>query len=48
MGAVLMEENDRWSAMGKIYYAPACRELDERRADLVVIARRQQDLRKAA
>ena len=48
MGAFLMEENDRWAAMGKMYYSPACKELEERRAELVVIARRQQDLRKAA
>ncbi len=48
MGAFLMEENDRWAAMGKMYYSPACKELDERRAELIVIARRQQDLRKAA
>jgi transposase-like protein len=48
MGAFLMEENDRWAAMGKMYYSPACKELEERRAQRVVIARRQQDLRKAA
>lgn len=48
MGAFLMEENDRWAAMGKMYYSPACKELEARRAELIVIARRQQDLRKAA
>ena len=48
MGAVLMEENERWSTMGKIYYSPACRELEERAATLITIARNQQDLRRAA
>ena len=48
MGALLMEENDRWAAMGRMYYSPACKELEERREELVVIARRQQDPRKAA
>jgi len=48
MGAFLMEENDRWAAMGKMYYSPACKELEARRSELIVIARRQQDLRRVA
>lgn len=48
MGALLMEENDRWAGMCKIYYSTACRELEDRAGALVEIARRQQDLRKAA
>ena len=48
MGAVLMEENERWSTMGKLYYSPACCELEEHAATLITIARNQQDLRRAA
>ena len=48
LGAVLMELNDRWSAMEKTYYSPACKELDAKKSKLIELARRQQDLRKAA
>lgn len=48
LGALLMEENDRWAGMGKIYYKTACAELDARTDVLVRIARTQRDLRKAA
>jgi len=48
MGALLMEENERWSTMSRIYYSTACRELEEKAGALVALARRQQDLRKAA
>ncbi|MBQ6454164.1 MAG: transposase [Coriobacteriales bacterium] len=48
LGAVLMELNDRWSAMEKTYYSPACTELDAKKSNLIELARRQQDLRKAA
>ena len=48
MGALLMEENDRWSTMSRIYYSTACRELEKKAGTLVALARRQQDLRKAA
>ena len=48
MGAVLMEENDRWSSMHKIYYQPACRELDEKKGVLAKIALMQRQMRLAA
>lgn len=48
LGALLMEENDRWASMYKIYYSTACRELEERAGVLIELARKQQDLRKAA
>ena len=48
MGALLMEENDRWKSTRKIYYSPACKELEERAGELIELARKQQDLRKAA
>lgn len=48
LGALLMEENDRWAAMGKIYYRTACAELDAKTDALVRIARMQRELRKAA
>lgn len=48
LGAVLMEVDERWSAMGKVYYSPACKDLDAKRAKLIELARRQRDLRKAA
>ena len=47
LGAVLMELNDRWGAMEKAYYAPACKDLEAKRARLIELARRQRDLRKA-
>lgn len=48
MGSMLMEENERWAAARKVYYAPACRELEAKAPTLVKIARMQQELRKAA
>lgn len=48
MGAFLMEENDRWANASRAYYSTACRELEERAGVLVSLARRQQDMRKAA
>ena len=48
MGAVLMEENERWSAKRPLFYAPACRELESKSAELVRIARMQRRLREAA
>lgn len=43
-----MEESDRWATMSKVYYTPACEELEERRRELVPIAKEQQRLRRAA
>ena len=48
MGALLMEENDRWAAKRQLYYKPAVRELEERRPDLLKVARMQRELAKAA
>ena len=48
LGAFLMEENDRWAGAHKVYYAPACKELEERAGALVALARKQRDLRRAA
>lgn len=48
MGSFLMEENDRWAAMHKVYYAPACKELESRVPALVTIAHEQRRLRLAA
>ena len=47
-GAVLMEENDRWASMGKVYYGPAVEALEKRLEVLVGIARTQRQLRLAA
>lgn len=48
IGAFLMEENDRWSCQGRIYFSPACADLDKRRLALIEIARTQVALAKAA
>lgn len=48
MGAVLMEENDRWAAKRPLYYGPACAELESRAPALARIARMQRQLREAA
>lgn len=48
MGAVLMEENDRWQAKRKLFFKPAVLELDAKWPQLKAIARLQRDLRKAA
>ena len=48
MGAMLMEENDRWATLRQHYYSSACRALEKQATTLVMIARKQQDLRKAA
>ena len=48
MGAFLMEENERWKANRKIYYAPACKELKAKIPTLAKIARNQIELRKVA
>lgn len=48
MGAVLMEENERWSLQGKLYYKPACEELERRSEALVWIAETQRQLVQAA
>ena len=48
MGAFLMEENGRWKAKRKIYYAPACKELKAKIPTLAKIARNQIELRKVA
>ncbi len=48
MGSFLMEENDRWAYMHKVYYSPACRKLESRVPALVAIAREQRRLRLAA
>lgn len=47
-GAFLMEENDRWAARRRLYYKPAVRELEERRPELLEVARMQRELAKAA
>ncbi|MGN1361811.1 MAG: IS256 family transposase [Eggerthellaceae bacterium] len=48
MGAVLMEENDRWASMGRIYYSPAVEALEEKAEVLVTIAREQRRMKMAA
>ena len=48
MGSFLMEENDRWAAMHKVYYSPACKKLESRAPALVAIAHEQRRLRLAA
>lgn len=47
-GSVLMRENDRWMQMGRIYYKPACEELERKEARLVEIAEMQRRLLQAA
>ena len=47
-GAFLMEENDRWAARRQLYYTPAVRELEEKRPELLKVARMQRELAKAA
>lgn len=47
-GALLMEENDRWSAAGRAYYSPACEELERRAASLERIALAQKSMARAA
>ena len=47
MGAVLMEENDRWAAKRGLYYKPALEELEERVPRLREIARAQRELLEA-
>ncbi|MBQ6585653.1 MAG: transposase, partial [Coriobacteriales bacterium] len=47
-GAFLMEENDRWAARRQLYYKPAVRELEEKRPELLKVARMQRELAKAA
>ena len=41
LGALLMEENDRWATMRKIYYKAAIQELKERTHLLIDLARQQ-------
>ena len=41
LGAHLMEENDRWATMRKIYYKAAIQELKERTHLLIDLARQQ-------
>lgn len=48
LGAVLMETNERWAVARKHYYSKSCRDLEGREAALVMIAREQRDLRRAA
>lgn len=48
VGSLLIEENDRWALSRKLYYSPACRELERRAPELVGIARMQRQLGKAA
>lgn len=47
-GAVLMEEHERWMEMRKLYYSPACVELEAKAAELIEIAHMQRQLRMAA
>ena len=47
-GAVLMEEHERWMEMRKLYYRPACMELEAKALELIGIAHAQQQLRRAA
>ena len=48
VGALLMEENERWAAMRQIYFSPSCEELARKAEDLVMIAQAQRLMRKAA
>jgi len=48
VGALLMEENDRWAAMSKAYYSTGVAELEGRMAELAGIAREQARLMSAA
>ena len=49
VGALLMEENDRWAAMSKAYYSTGVAELEGRVvAELAGIAREQARLMSAA
>ena len=50
MGAFLLEENDRWAARGRLYYAPSRDELESEEvlSRLEEIARNQKLLREAA
>ena len=48
LGALLMEENDRWATMRKIYYKAAIQELKERTHLLIDLARQQCLLAKVA
>ena len=47
VGALLMEENDRWAAMSKAYYSTGVAELEGRLAELAGIAREQARLMSA-
>lgn len=47
-GAMLMEENERWASMRKVYYKSAVDALEKRMGVLVGIARTQRQLRLAA
>lgn len=47
-GSFLVEENDRWAAMRKVYYSPACKELEGKAEALARIARLQRQVRLAA
>lgn len=48
LGALLMEENDRWATMRKIYYKAAIQELKERTHHLIDLAHQQCLLAKVA
>lgn len=48
IGSVLMEENESWKLRGRIYYQPACDELEARASKLIKIAEIQQKLLQAA
>jgi len=48
LGAFLMEENDRWASMKKIYYISASLELKKKAQVLIDLARQQCLLAKAA
>ena len=47
VGALLMEENDRWAAMSKAYYSTGVAELEGRLAELAEIAGEQARLMSA-
>lgn len=48
LGALLMETNERWANARQHFYSKAVRELEGREKALVLIAREQRDLRRAA
>lgn len=48
VGALLMEENDRWAAMSRAYYSTGVAELEGRMAELAGIAKEQARLMSAA